>query len=185
MQRVISRMTMNMPSVRFISISPPGDLHRSPRDERIELAGGDAPVDDREDPRQQIVERDQRESQIDRAGDLHAHQVFGETGEYGQADITDYENDRHRHQILQLPGDQLLDRGVRSLKRCPVASHDSPPAFLSSNRVLPPLGLDYAMRGRRGAICVPHCSGLASPWASLFAKRLLRLYGRCLKWQNE
>src|ERR1700756_4752767 len=134
MQRVISRMTMNMPSVRFISISPPGDLHRSPRDERIELAGGDAPVDDREDPRQQIVERDQREAQIDRARDLHAHHPFGETGKYRQADITDDENDRHRHQIFELLYDQLLDHGVRSLKRYLAATQDFLPRL--ENHVL-------------------------------------------------
>src|SRR5271165_1898531 len=129
MPRVISRMTKNMLSVRFISVSLPGNLHRGPCRERIELTGSDAPIDDREHPRQQVVEPYQHKAEIDRTDDLHADQIFGETGEYGQPDITDYENDRHRHQILHFRGDQLLDRGVRVLKRGPVASHISPPTL--------------------------------------------------------
>src|SRR5260221_3766386 len=128
MPSVMSRMTMNMPRVRFISISPPGDLDRGPRGERIELVRSKAAVNDRKRPRQQIVERDQREAHIDRTDDLDDCQLSREAGQYVQSDITDDENDRHRHQILQLLGDQLLDQGVRSLKRCPVASHDFPPA---------------------------------------------------------
>src|SRR5258708_737315 len=114
MPSVMSRMTMNMPRVRFISISPPGDLDRSPRGERIELVGSKAAVNDRKRPRQQIVERDQREAQIDRTDDLDAHQTFREAGQYGQSDITDNENDRHRHPILQLLAHQLLHQVVRS-----------------------------------------------------------------------
>src|SRR5258708_20155340 len=100
MPSVMSRMTMNMRRVRFISMCPPGDLDRGPWGEGIELVGRKAAVNDRKRPRQQIVERDQREARIDRTDDLDAHQIFREAGKYGRSDITDDENDRHRHRYF-------------------------------------------------------------------------------------